>query len=238
MVYEQTQDILLDPVIAGDDAELAAFGAAGLGHGFRPGRKGELDGAFFPAVGLFAGDVGGELLTGHLGKLLGFVNQLIARSAVGGDNTAKSANIANVANEGAGINIPDDGNFVAIQIELGGFGGTPIGRELREFADNERFDEGFRRFLVIEIGADVADVGIREANDLAGVAGIGENFLVTGEAGIENDFPAPARNRAGSTAVKNAAVFEGESGGSVLDFGQFVLPRSSSKCAVTWCWLP
>jgi hypothetical protein len=59
---------------------------------------------------------------------------------------------------------------------------------------------------------------------LPGVAGIGKNFLITGEAGIENDFAAAARNRAGRAAVKNAPVFQREYRGSVLNFGQWVLP--------------
>jgi hypothetical protein len=64
---------------------------------------------------------------------------------------------------------------------------------------------------------------VREANDLPRIAGIGENFLVAGETGIENDFAAAARDGAGGAAVKGAPVFQSESGGSVLNFGQFVL---------------
>ena len=64
---------------------------------------------------------------------------------------------------------------------------------------------------------------ICQANDLPGVAGVGENFLVTGEAGIENDFAAAARDSACSTAVKYAPVFQSESGRSVLNLGQCVL---------------
>ena len=67
---------------------------------------------------------------------------------------------------------------------------------------------------------------IRQADDLPGITGIGENFLVTGEAGIENDFAAAARDRARSAAVKYAPVFEREDCGSVLNFGQWVLPCS------------
>jgi hypothetical protein len=80
-----------------------------------------------------------------------------------------------------------------------------------------------RRFFVIEIGSDVSNVRIRQANDLARIAGVGENFLITGEAGIENDFAAAARDGACRAPVKYAPVFESESGGSVLDFGQVVL---------------
>lgn len=94
---------------------------------------------------------------------------------------------------------------------------------MRELADDERFDIGPSGFLVVEIGADVADVRIRQANDLAGIAGVGENFLITGEAGIENDFAAAARDGAGRAAAKNAPVFQREDGGSVRYFGQCVL---------------
>jgi hypothetical protein len=66
-------------------------------------------------------------------------------------------------------------------------------------------------------------VGIRQTNNLPGVAGIGENFLITSEAGIENDFSAPARDRASRAAVKYAPVFERQNCGSMQNFGQWVL---------------
>jgi hypothetical protein len=66
---------------------------------------------------------------------------------------------------------------------------------------------------------------------LSGITGVGENFLVTGEAGIENDFSAAARNRARRAAVKDAPVFQREDRGSVLNFGQWVLPYFSWRFA-------
>jgi hypothetical protein len=74
-------------------------------------------------------------------------------------------------------------------------------------------------------------VRIGQANNLPGITGVGENFLVPGEAGIENDFTAAARNRAGCAAVKDAPVFQREDRGSVRNFGQWVLPYLSSNCA-------
>jgi hypothetical protein len=68
---------------------------------------------------------------------------------------------------------------------------------------------------------------ICQTYDLPGIAGVGENFLITGEAGIENDFAAAARDSARSTAVKYAPVFQSESGRSVLNFGQCVLREGS-----------
>jgi hypothetical protein len=63
-------------------------------------------------------------------------------------------------------------------------------------------------------------VRIRQAYDLPGITGVGENFLVTGEAGIENDFAAAARDRARCTAIKYAPVLERKNRGSVLNFVQ------------------
>jgi hypothetical protein len=63
-------------------------------------------------------------------------------------------------------------------------------------------------------------VWIGQANNLAGITGVGENFLVTGKAGVENDFAAAARDRARCVAVKDAPVFQREDRGSVLNFAQ------------------
>jgi hypothetical protein len=117
---------------------------------------------------------------------------------------------------------------VAIEIKLGGFDGTPVGADLRKFADNQRLDIGLFGLFVIEVGADISDVRIREADNLPGVTGVGENFLVSGEAGVKNDFAAPARDRAGRAAVKYAPVFEGENRRSVRNFRQCVLPNASA----------
>jgi hypothetical protein len=64
-------------------------------------------------------------------------------------------------------------------------------------------------------------VRIGETDNLAGVAWIGENFLVTSEAGIKNDFAAAARDRPGRAAVKYAPVFQRKCGGSMLNFRQW-----------------
>jgi hypothetical protein len=88
-----------------------------------------------------------------------------------------------------------------------------------------------RSFLIIEVRAHVSDVRISQADNLACVAGIGENFLISGEAGIKNDFAAPARDRAGRAAIKYAPVFQRECRGSMLNFCQWLplLLSSSSR---------
>jgi hypothetical protein len=67
-------------------------------------------------------------------------------------------------------------------------------------------------------------VRIGEANNLPSITWVGENFLISGEAGIENDFTAAARDGACGASVKEAPVFQREDRGSVLDFCQWSLP--------------
>lgn len=73
---------------------------------------------------------------------------------------------------------------------------------------------------------------IGQTDDLTGIAGVGENFLVTGEASIENDFSAASQDRARGAAFKDAPVFQRENRGSVLNFGQWILPYFSFNCAI------
>ena len=103
---------------------------------------------------------------------------------------------------------------------------------MREFADDQSLDIRPGRFFILEIGADISNVRIGEADILARIAGIAEDFLVSGEAGIKNNFAAPAGASARRAAVKDAPVFQREYRGSVLNFGQWVLPYFSSKCAI------
>jgi hypothetical protein len=107
---------------------------------------------------------------------------------------------------------------------LSGLRRAPVGRNLRKFPHDQRFDVRLRRFLIFKIRADISDVRISQADNLPGVAGVSENFLITGEAGIENNFAAAARDRARGAAAKGAPVFQREYRGSVLNFGQWVLP--------------
>jgi hypothetical protein len=122
------------------------------------------------------------------------------------------------------IDIPDHGNLVTILVKLGRFCGTPVRRDLRKFADNERLDVRPPGLFVVKVGADVSNVRVSQTNNLPGITGVGENFLVTGEAGVENNFSAAARDGAGGAAIKDAPVFQREGRGSVLNFGQWGLP--------------
>jgi hypothetical protein len=118
---------------------------------------------------------------------------------------------------------------------LGGFVRPPVGSQHGKFPDDERFDPRLCGFLVVEIRAYISDMGIREADDLPGVAGIGENFLVAGQAGVENDFTAAARASARRASVKYSSVLERERRASSEGLVQCVLQkmcRLSFRCGV------
>jgi hypothetical protein len=156
------------------------------------------------------------------------MHQLMGRCPVRGHHAAQSADLANVADQGASVDIPNDRDFVAIQVKLRTLGGSPTRGDLREFTDDQRFDERPCCLFVIEIRANISNVRIGETNNLPCVTWVGENFLISGEAGIENDFAAAAREGAGSAAIKDAPVFERERGRSVLNFGQWCVLRRES----------
>ena len=68
---------------------------------------------------------------------------------------------------------------------------------------------------------------ISEADNLAGVAGVGKDFLVAGERGIENDFAAPAGSSARRATVKDSPVLEREKSGAWGCVGQRSLLQNS-----------
>jgi hypothetical protein len=70
-------------------------------------------------------------------------------------------------------------------------------------------------------------VRIGQADNLARVARIGENFLIAGETCVENDFAAAPRLGAGGSSIKNSSVFERKNRGAYDLFCQRTLPRGS-----------
>jgi hypothetical protein len=121
------------------------------------------------------------------------------------------------------IHIPKNWNVVPHQIVLRGFAGTPVGSDRGKFLDDERLDVRNGRFLIIGVGPDVSNVRISQADNLARVTRIGENFLISGEAGIENDFAAAPGDRSPRAALKDSPVFERKNSLPSFCFRQWIL---------------
>jgi hypothetical protein len=75
-------------------------------------------------------------------------------------------------------------------------------------------------------------VRVRETHDLAGITRVGENFLVAGQAGVENDFAATTRASAGRAAFKDSSILEREYRATCGVQRQCILQRSSFRCGV------
>jgi hypothetical protein len=83
--------------------------------------------------------------------------------------------------------------------------------------------------FVIGIRADVSNVGICQADNLARVTRIGEYFLISGEAGIENDFAAAPGDRSRRAPMKNAPIFERKYSLPCFSFGQWTLASAFAR---------
>ena len=62
------------------------------------------------------------------------------------------------------------------------------------------------------VDAGIADEGIRHGDDLALVGRIGENFLVAGHRGVENNFSNSLSWKTMPFAAKNTAIFQQQRG--------------------------
>ena len=143
-----------------------------------------------------------------------------------------------MADQRARVDVPNHWNTVLREIKLCALPRPPIGSPGRKFANDQRFNIGAGRFFVGKVGTDIPNVRIGQADDLAGITGIGKNFLIASERGIKNDFAAAARLSAGRTAFKYAPVLERQNGellgqpillGESYSFNRFMLHKTGYR---------
>ena len=115
-----------------------------------------------------------------------------------------------MADEGAGVEIGGHGNAGIGEKAVGGFAGAPVAGEGGELADDEALDVRAAGLVVLVVGAVVPDLRVREDDDLAGIGWVGEDFLVAGEGGIEDDLSGPFDRRTKAPALEDRPVFQGE----------------------------
>ncbi len=77
-------------------------------------------------------------------------------------------------------------------------------------AANARARRGVRRLDIVVIGADIADMGEGEGDDLPGIGWIGEDFLIAGHGRIEADLAHGLARGAKPGPLQNEAVGENE----------------------------
>src|ERR1700730_9174426 len=67
---------------------------------------------------------------------------------------------------------------------------------------------GNRGLFIVQIRSDITDVRIRQTDNLPRIARVRENFLISGETGVENDFTATTCAGSRGASPKNSSIFE------------------------------
>ena len=100
--------------------------------------------------------------------------------------------------------------------------GAPVAGHGRELAHDQTFDIGLDRFVILGAGAVVADLGVGEDDDLAGIGRIGEDFLVAGDGCVEDNFTGALGGRTKTPAFEDGAILQGQDCGFQYDVLQGV----------------
>src|ERR1039457_1000883 len=116
--------------------------------------------------------------------------------------------VAQMANQGAGVDLCQNWDLVPLHIFVGHLLGAPIGADGRKLANDQPLNIGLGRLVVREVCAVVADLGVGENNNLSGIGGIGSDFLVSGKRSIKNDFTQAFTWVPIAEATEDAPVFE------------------------------
>ena len=140
----------------------------------------------------------------------------LQRRLVGGaERTGHGPGLADVAGEAAGVDAGDAGDAGAAEEGVEVALGAPAAASPGQLADDDAPAEGPAGLVVGRGDPVVADVGVGEADDLPGVAGVGDDLLVAGEGGVEHHLAgghATVRLGADGLALEDGAVGQHELG--------------------------
>ena len=117
----------------------------------------------------------------------------------------------------ARIQLGDYRDAVLAQKLAGFLVGAPVAGNTGELTHHQALDVRARGFVVRGVSPVIPNLGIGQDNDLPGIGRIGEDFLVAGDGGIEDDLAGSFGRRTKTPALEDAAVFQGEDGRWQLD---------------------
>jgi hypothetical protein len=96
------------------------------------------------------------------------------------------------------------------EVFLGHLLGAPVGADGRKFARDQAFDVRTAGLVVGGVGTVISDLRIGQDNNLSSIGGIGKDFLIARQGGIENYFAKTFTFGAIALTAEDAPVFEGE----------------------------
>ena len=116
--------------------------------------------------------------------------------------------IAQVADQCASVDIPEDRYLELFQVFFRNLLRAPVGAHARKLADDQALNIRACGFVIFGVRAVIADFRISENDDLAGIGRIGKDFLIAGDGSIKNYFPVTFAFGAVAFASEDSAVFQ------------------------------
>ncbi len=105
-----------------------------------------------------------------------------------GDHAIRRAEIADADGQRARIDAADTNQIICLQPRVEMFLGTPIRRIGYRGAQHQSACRRFDGLDVFGIRADIADMRKGDCDDLPGIAGVRQDFLIAGHRCVETDF--------------------------------------------------
>ena len=209
---QAAQDVAFDAVVDGDDL---IFRRVALAVALAPDPLG-----FVPGIGLAAGHVLGQVEAeqprpgvrpGDERRNVELAVRAVRDDAVGhalfADQPRQRPRVeARYADDAAGAQPAVEMFRGAVVRRVGDVGAQHAAAHARRGGEVRRLD-------VLVIGADIADMGEGEGDDLPGIGGVGQDFLIAGDGGVEADLADRFARRAEAEALDRGAVLQNEEGG-------------------------
>jgi len=174
----------------------------------------------FPLIRLGHGDLLRQIEAGHRGRAFGrsyrLVDNLLCDFLAFGqthDRAVLRALGAQDAGQLTGVDVGNCDRTSIGQISRKGLTGAEVARDQGQVFDDQASSMDLVGFDVFPIDAVVTNVRVRQGDDLLAVAGVGEDFLVAGERGVEHHFADCGAGGSDRVANKDRAVCERQNGG-------------------------
>ncbi len=162
----------------------------------------------------------GQIQPVHVGRRLrrghGFVDARLGHSLASrqsDDGAILRALSAQQAGQFAGVDVGDGYRLGTHEVLGQRLGHAEVAGQQRQVLDDEACGVDFFSLDILCVDAVVADVRIRQGDDLLAVAGVRENFLVAGDGGIEDHFADRGAGGTDRVTDKDRAVCERQDGG-------------------------
>ncbi len=201
--HQTAKNVVLDPIVIGDHMMFRrrVFHADNLCRLVRAH-------TLIPLIDVARGDFLRQVRAIHLGDRARLRDQLLGVDLQRRDDSAHDSVVAQMPNQGARVDLAQHRNLVALQIFFRNFLRAPVRADPRELAHDQAFDIRPRGFVVVRVGAVIADFRIGENYDLSGVGGVGEDFLIARDGGVKNNFPVTFTFCSVAFAVEDPSIFQ------------------------------